>query len=170
MDDTAKDRRAIQSLLQQILMYRLAEYDSTMKSIDWSTIPKLPNPTTGEQEVIQVPPESFVDTLPAVLIDAPPLPGEETRYTQMLSVLDAAKNDFQLKAAMNPRLLNRNQIKLINLHYLGQMVIQYLLCLRFKNLLRIILNPYPQDAHYQDLFLKKFNNLLKYNHKSQSHL
>jgi hypothetical protein len=71
-----------------------------MKSIDWSTIPKLPNPATGEQELIWVPPESFVDTLPVVLADAPPLPGEETRYTQVLAVLDAAKNDSQLKAAM----------------------------------------------------------------------
>jgi hypothetical protein len=33
-------------------------------------------------------------------VDAPPLPGEETRYTQMLAVLDAANNDSQLKAAM----------------------------------------------------------------------
>ena len=81
-------------------MYPLAEYDGTMKSIDWSTILKLPNPATGEQEVIWVPPESFVDTLPVVLADAPPLPGEETRYAQVLAVLDAAKNDSQLKAAM----------------------------------------------------------------------
>lgn len=100
MDDTTEDRRAIQSLLQQILMYPLAEYDGKMKSIDWSTIPKLPNSATGEQEVIWVPPESFVDTLPVVLADAPPLPGEETRYAQVLAVLDAAKNDSQLKAAM----------------------------------------------------------------------
>jgi hypothetical protein len=54
MDDTDQDRRVIQSLLQQILMYPLAEYDGTMKSIDWSTIPKLPNPATGEQEVLLI--------------------------------------------------------------------------------------------------------------------
>ena len=100
MDDTAEDRRVIQPLLQQILMYPLAEYDGTMKSVDWNTIPKLPNPATGEQEIIWVPTESFVDTLPTVLADAPPLPGEEARYVQVLAVLDAAKNDQQLKTAM----------------------------------------------------------------------
>ena len=45
-------------------------------------------------------PDSFVDTLPVVLSDAPPLPGEETRYAQVLAVLDAAKCDSQIKAAM----------------------------------------------------------------------
>ena len=43
MDDTAEDRRAIQPVLRQIMMYPLAEYDGTMKSIDWNTIAKLPN-------------------------------------------------------------------------------------------------------------------------------
>jgi hypothetical protein len=100
MDDTAEDRQAIQPILKQILMYPLAEYDGTMKSIDWSTIPTLPNPATGEQEILWVPTGSFVDTLPVVLADAPPLPGEEARYAQVLAVLNAAKNDQQLKAAM----------------------------------------------------------------------
>jgi hypothetical protein len=109
MDDTAEDRRAIQPLLQQILMYPLAEYDGTMKKIDWSTIPKLPSQFTGEAEVIWVPPEAFVDTLPAVLADAPPLPGEEARYAQVLAVLDAAKNDPQLKAAMSEGVAEANE-------------------------------------------------------------
>jgi hypothetical protein len=110
MDDTAEDRRAIQPLLQQVLMYPLTEYDGTMKKIDWSTIPKLPNPWTGEHEVIWVPPETFVDTLPAVLADAPPLPGEEARYAQVLAVLDAAKNDQQLKAAMTEAAVEANEL------------------------------------------------------------
>ncbi|HEY6353124.1 MAG TPA: DUF1254 domain-containing protein [Burkholderiaceae bacterium] len=100
MDDTAEDRRAIQPLLQQILLYPLDEYDGTMKRIDWNTIEKLPNPAKGEQEVIWVPPQNFVDTLPAMLADAPPLPGEEARYAQVLAVLEAASKDPQLKAAM----------------------------------------------------------------------
>jgi hypothetical protein len=109
MDDTAEDRRAIQPLLQKILMYPLAEYDGMMKSIDWSTIPKLPNTATGEQEVVWVPPETFVDTLPAVLADAPPLPGEEARYAQVLAVLEAAKNDPQLKAVMTESATDANK-------------------------------------------------------------
>src|SRR5215469_6013502 len=71
-----------------------------MKSIDWSTIRKLPNPWTGDSEVVWVPTESFVDTLPLVLADAPPMPGEEARYAQVLAVLEAAKADPKLKAAM----------------------------------------------------------------------
>jgi hypothetical protein len=100
MDDTAQDRQAIQPVLRQIMMYPLAEYDGRMKSIDWSTIPRLPNATTGEQEIVWVPPQSFVDTLPTVLSDAPPLPGEEARYAQLLVVLEAAKKDPKIKAAM----------------------------------------------------------------------
>jgi hypothetical protein len=100
MDDTAEDRKAIQPVLREILMYPLAEYDGKIKSIDWSTIKKLPNAATGEQEIVWVPPESFVDTLPIVLADAPPLPGEEARYAQVLAVVAAAQVDPKLKAAM----------------------------------------------------------------------
>jgi hypothetical protein len=81
-------------------MYPLAEFDGRMKSIDWNTIAKLPNSASGEQEVKWVPPESFVDTLSVVLADAPPLPGEEARYAQVLAVLDAAKKEPKIKVAM----------------------------------------------------------------------
>jgi hypothetical protein len=100
MDDTAEDRKAIQPVLRQIMMYPLTEYDGRMKSIDWSTIARLPGMSTGEQEVKWVPPELFVDTLRLVLADAPPLPGEEARYAQVLAVLGAANNDPKIKAAM----------------------------------------------------------------------
>jgi hypothetical protein len=100
MDDTAEDRKAIQPLLQQIMEYPLAEYDGKMKTIDWNTIKKLRNTATGEQEILWVPPQAFVDTLPIVLADAPPLPGEEAHYAQVLAVLDAAKNEPEIKAAM----------------------------------------------------------------------
>lgn len=71
MDDTAEDRKAIQSVLQQIMMYPLSEYDGKMKSVDWSTLPKLPNEASGEVEIKWVKPETFFDQLPAVLADAP---------------------------------------------------------------------------------------------------
>jgi hypothetical protein len=108
MDDTAEDRRAIQPVLRQIMLYPLAEYDGTMKNIDWNTIPKLPKPATGEHEIVWVPPASFVDALPAVLADAPPLPGEEARYAQVLAVLEAAKHDPELKAAMTEGAVEAN--------------------------------------------------------------
>jgi hypothetical protein len=100
MDDTAEDRKAIQSVLQQIMMYPFEEYDGTSKRIDWSTIKKLPSQTSGAQEIVWVPPESFVDILPAVLADAAPLPGEEARYAQVMAVIDAARNNQTLKSAM----------------------------------------------------------------------
>lgn len=87
MDDTAEDRKAIQSVLQQIMMYPLSEYDGKMKRIDWSTLPKLPNEASGEAEIKWVKPETLFDQLPTVLAGAPPLPGEEARYAQMYAVL-----------------------------------------------------------------------------------
>jgi hypothetical protein len=50
-DDTPEDKRSIQSVLQQILMYPLTEYDGTMKRMDWSQIRKLPPAAaSGEAE------------------------------------------------------------------------------------------------------------------------
>jgi hypothetical protein len=100
MDDTAEDRRAIQSVLRQIMMYPLAEYDGKMKSIDWNTIPKLPNQATGDAEIKWVKPEEFFDQLPTILADAPPLPGEEAQYARMHALLEAAKNNPELKKGM----------------------------------------------------------------------
>ena len=50
---------------------------------------------TGDEEIEWVPPESFFDTLPAVLADAPPLPGEEARYAQVLAVLAAPRRTIR---------------------------------------------------------------------------
>ena len=100
-DDTPEDKRAIQSVLRQVLMYPLAEYDGTMKTKDWSQIKKLPpKETSGDAETQWVFPEKFFDELPAVLADAPPLPGEEARYAQMFALLEAIRNNPALKAVL----------------------------------------------------------------------
>jgi hypothetical protein len=99
-DDTPEDKRAVQAVLTQIMMYPLSEYDGTMKRMDWSKLPKAPSQSSGEEETKWVVPNKFVDELPAVLADAPPMPGEEARYAQVLAVLAAAKNDPALKQAM----------------------------------------------------------------------
>ena len=99
-DDTPEDKRAIQSVLPGIMMYPLAEYDGTMKTKDWANLPKAPAPPLQEEETQWVLPEKFVDELPLVLADAPPLPGEEARYAQVLAVLAVAKDDAKLKAAL----------------------------------------------------------------------
>lgn len=101
MDDTAEDRKAIQQVLCGVLMYPLAEYDGRMKTRDWAALPKVAAPPQGDEETQWVFPDKFVDELPSVLADAPPLPGEEARYAQVLAVLAAARNDPRLKQAMS---------------------------------------------------------------------
>ena len=99
-DDTPQDKRAIQGVLTGIAMYPLAEYDGRMKTMEWSKLPKVPGAPPGEEETRWVFPEKFFDELPAVLADAPPLPGEEARYAQVLAVLAAAKDNPKMKQAM----------------------------------------------------------------------
>ena len=96
-DDTPEDKKAIQNVLQWIMMYPLAEYDGTMKRTDWSKLKKIPASATGDAESKWVFPEKFFDELPAVLADAPPLPGEESRYAQMRALLEAIKQSPALK-------------------------------------------------------------------------
>lgn len=97
-DDTPEDKKAIQGVLRQIVMYPLAEYDGAMKTMEWSQIKKVPPAAaSGDAETQWVFPERFFDELPAVLADAPPLPGEEARYGQMFALLEAIKNNPALK-------------------------------------------------------------------------
>jgi len=94
-DDTAEDERAVQSLLQEITSYPLAEFDGKLKVL--SRLPREPAPASGEREQKWVAPEKFFDVLPRVLADAPPLPGEEARYAEVMAVLGASRNDRKLK-------------------------------------------------------------------------
>ena len=71
-----------------------------MKTRDWANLPKAPAPPSSEEETQWVILEKFVDELPAVFADAPPLPGEEARYAQVSAVLTAAKDNPTLKLAM----------------------------------------------------------------------
>lgn len=96
-DDTPEDKRAIQGVLMLVMMYPLAEYDGTMKSTEWSKLKKVPAGATGEAESKWVFPDKFFDELPAILADAPPLPGEEARYAQMQALLAAIKANPALK-------------------------------------------------------------------------
>ena len=93
MDDTAADRQAIQPLLTGILIYPLSKFTGQKQTKDWSSVPNFPNTSTGEEETKWVLPESFFDVLPAILKEAPPLPGEEALYANLQSVLDAASKD-----------------------------------------------------------------------------
>ena len=99
-NDTPDDKRAIQAVLPGIMMYPVAEYDGTMKTKDWANLPRAPAPPAGNEETTWVIPDKFVDELPLVFADAPPLPGEEARYSQVIAVLTATKNNPALKQAM----------------------------------------------------------------------
>jgi len=101
-DDTASDKAAVQEVLRGIDMYPLAEFDGTMKQHDWSKLPKFQAApgSGGKAETRWVFPDKFLDQLPAVLDDAPPLPGEEARYAGMRAMIASAKSDPALKAAM----------------------------------------------------------------------
>ena len=101
-DDTPEDRQAIQPAIAGIDMYPLAEFDGKMKRHDWRTLPTLPSPTgdSGAGETRWVFPDKFIDELPAVLADAPPLRGEEARYAQARALVELARNDPALKQAI----------------------------------------------------------------------
>lgn len=99
-DDSPEDNKAVQSVSQQVMMYPLTDYDGKMKSRDWTKLRHILSTTGGEDEVRLVAPERFFDILPLVLADAPPMPGEESRYAQVRAALAAAEKDPKIRAAL----------------------------------------------------------------------
>jgi hypothetical protein len=125
MDDTAEDRKAIQPLVNQVMVYPVAEFDGTMKTKDWSKAPAFPAPPGGAGETKWVKPETFFDELPIVMKDVPPLPGEEALYGMIQSVLAAAAANPDHKATLQQAAAAAEQelIKpLIEFHNNGQPV------------------------------------------------
>jgi hypothetical protein len=100
-DDNAEDTRAIQPVLNQIMFYPLSQYDGKIKTKDWSKIPDFPAPkSSGKGETKWVVPEIFFDELPEVMKAVPPLPGEESLYKWISSVLEASQKDTMLKKVL----------------------------------------------------------------------
>jgi hypothetical protein len=100
-DDTAQDRDAIQEVISQVDLYALDKLDGTMRRRDWAKLPKfMQGGGESGEETKWVFPETFFDQLPVVLADARPLPGEEAIYREALSIVEAAKADPTLKAAL----------------------------------------------------------------------
>lgn len=101
LNDTAEDREAIQPILNQVLFYPLSEFDGTIKTTDWRSLPTYPAaPGAGREETRWVVPEQFFAQLPEVMRLVPPLPGEEALYAWITSVLDAAAGDPALMDAL----------------------------------------------------------------------
>jgi hypothetical protein len=95
-DDTPEDKAAIQSLLRQVMVYPLTEFDGQMKTKDWSAVPSFPAPASaGKGETKWVVPEKFFDQLPKVLQTVPPLPGEDPQIKDALTqIAVAAENEL----------------------------------------------------------------------------
>ena len=88
-------------MLRQINVYPLSEFDGKMKTTDWSKLPHFPAPpSSGKGETKWVNPDTFFDELPAVMKQVPPLPGEESLYAWINSVLEAAAKDSEIKATL----------------------------------------------------------------------
>ncbi|MET4385246.1 hypothetical protein ABIB73_000981 [Bradyrhizobium sp. F1.4.3] len=101
LNDTAEDKRAVLPILSQVMAYPLSQFDGKMKTKDWTKVPHFPTPSGAESgEVKWVDPEKFFGELPDVLDRVPPLPGEDTTYAMVRSVLTAAEKDPELKQAL----------------------------------------------------------------------
>lgn len=95
MDDTDEDRRAIQSVINQVMLYPLAQYTGELQSTDWASAPAFPagDTTTGVQETQWVVPDLFFPALRPVLNEVPARIGEEALYAWFESLLTAAESD-----------------------------------------------------------------------------
>ena len=99
-DDTPEDTQAVQSVLSQVLFYPLSKFHGKMQQTDWSKLPHFPVPAGASGETKWVVPETFLDQLPEVLKRVPPLPGEESLYRWIHSVVEAAESNAEIRQAL----------------------------------------------------------------------
>jgi hypothetical protein len=93
LNDTPEDRKAIQPVINQIVVYPLTEFDGKMKTLDYASLPDIPAPSRGGDggETKWVIPEKFFNEFGALLDDLPPLPGEEAIYANFRQLMHTAK-------------------------------------------------------------------------------
>ena len=99
-DDTPEDKKAIQAVINQIVVYPLKDFTGQMKTIEWSNVPEIPGPKSTGEETKWVVPEKFFDEFGEVLDIVDPLPGEEALYAQFRLLLDSAAKDAELKKVL----------------------------------------------------------------------
>jgi hypothetical protein len=104
-NDTPEDQKAVQPFVSQVMVYPLSKFTEKMQIKDWSAVPKFPSTSQGQEEVKWVVPEKFLDELPAVLDEVPPLPGEEALYANIRAVLAATQKDLKLKQVLQQSIL-----------------------------------------------------------------
>jgi hypothetical protein len=108
-DDTPEDKAAVQSLLSQIMVYPLSEFDGKMKTKDWKKTPAFPSPADSTGETKWVIPEKFFDELPRILKEIPPLPGEESLYKMFNSLIEASARDPRIKQTLTATAVTAEQ-------------------------------------------------------------
>jgi hypothetical protein len=96
-DDTPEDKKAIQSVINQVVVYPLKDFTGQMKTIEWSKVPDILGPKSSGEETKWVVPEKFSDEFGEVLDIVDPLPGEEALYAQFRLLFDTAAKDADLK-------------------------------------------------------------------------
>jgi hypothetical protein len=103
-DATLEDTKAVQLVIDQVVMYPLSKFDGTMKTKDYSKSPHFPAPKPppnapkGESKWVN--PATYYEELPVVMKEVPPLPGEEALYGWIKSVWDAAETNPDTKKAL----------------------------------------------------------------------
>ena len=98
MDDNDADRQAIQQFINQIVVYPLTEFNGTIKTINWKSVPSFPKPAeSGSGETKWVVPEKYFDEFGEILETLPPLPGEESLYSQFRSLMAVAGKSPDVK-------------------------------------------------------------------------
>jgi hypothetical protein len=99
-DDTPEDKKAIQPVINQIVVYPLKDFTGEMKTIEWANVSDIPGPESTGEETKWVVPDKFFDQFGEVLEIVDPLPGEEAMYQQFRLILDAAARDPELKKVL----------------------------------------------------------------------
>ncbi|AAW88129.1 Protein of unknown function (DUF1214) family [Aliivibrio fischeri ES114] len=103
MDDTAEDREAIQSVVNQLGAYPLSEFTGIMKITNWKSLPNIPEAKKTKSEKTWVNPNMFfsAEQLGKVLEEVSPLPGEEAMYAQFKELLLQAEENKELQKILN---------------------------------------------------------------------
>jgi hypothetical protein len=98
-DDTPEDKKAIQSVLNQVVAYPLKDFTGKMKTIEWAKVTNIPAPPQDASagETKWVVPEKFFDQFGEVLDNVDPLPGEQAMVAQFRLLMTLASKDAELK-------------------------------------------------------------------------
>jgi hypothetical protein len=92
------DREAALPAVNRILAYPLDEFDGGLVETDWSRARWLPAVAIRARRNGGVTPAGLLQALPEILVDVPPLPGEEPLYARLRHLVDAIGKDPALAA------------------------------------------------------------------------